>query len=49
LFPKRAIDVERLLATNGDVVTPERNHLLHENVQKIFYLRENMSFLRFDY
>ena len=44
-----SIEVERLFSTNGDVVTPERNHLLPENAQKILYLHENMSFLRFNY
>ena len=44
-----SINVERLFLTNGDVVTPERNHLLPENAWKILYLHENMSFLRFNY
>ena len=44
-----SIDIERIFSTNGDVVTPERNLLLPENVRQILYLHENVSFLRFNY
>ena len=46
--PPTSTDVERLFSVAGNILTEERNRLLPENVDRLLFLKENISNLNFE-
>ena len=43
------VDVERFFSDAGDIVTPDRNRLLPQNIKKILLTREGLPLINFRY